>query len=329
MTLSWHEVGEVALPVVPVGAFDGHPVLLLPGLTDGLTPLTDPDARAHLVSPPAALRADYRVHVASHRFPMDDRPSTAALARDAAAVLERLTDRPATLVGHSMGAMVAQHLAADRPELVSRMVLSCTVGRADATFRRALEGWAELVVAERWTDLYRSAVDLSYTGSAWLSRRVAQRVLPVKVPTAEQAARHLALTHACVTHDALDRLGGIAVPVLVLAGGSWRTPSRPGSSAPDTGGRRRHGSRCRLRSPIAAASSRPTGCVTGTATPTARWSGPSTVTSRTFPTWWCDPSTPMTSSGCSTGPELRGSASCPTAAGPRSSVACPHRAVPA
>lgn len=206
------------MPVVSLGRPAAHPVLLLPGLTDGLAPLTDDDARAQLTSPPGDLLETHRVHVASHRVPMSAHPTTRELAADAATLLDRLIDRPATLVGHSMGAMVAQHLAADRPDLVARMVLSCTVGRADDGFRAVLDAWAAPVRAGDWRAVYVGAIDRSYTGSAWLSRRVAQRVLPLKAPTPELAARHLALTEACATHDALDRLGDVRVPVLLLAG---------------------------------------------------------------------------------------------------------------
>lgn len=219
MTLAWHDVGDVRLPAVSVGASDGRPVLLLPGLTDGLAPLTDDDARRQLTAPPGDLLHGHRVHVASHRFPLGEGTGTRELAADAAVLLDRLADRPAVVVGHSMGAMVAQHLAVDRPDLVDRLVLSCTAGRADDTLRDVLERWAELVRRERWSDVAVEAIDRSYSGSAWLSRRVAQRVLPVKVPPPELARRHLVLTEACVTHDALDRLASVTAPTLVLAGG--------------------------------------------------------------------------------------------------------------
>jgi pimeloyl-ACP methyl ester carboxylesterase len=216
--LTWWSRGEVRLPVVSVGDEAATPVLLLPGLTDGLAPLTDPDARAQMASPPPALAGDLRVHVVSHRFPAGPDVTTRMLAADAAALLEDLVDRPVILVGHSMGAMVAQHLAADRPDLIERMVLSCTVGRADDGFRRRLAEWETLVRARRWEAFYTAAIDRSYTGSAWLARRVAQRVLPTRSPSDELRTRHLALSAACASHDALDRLADVDVPTLVLAG---------------------------------------------------------------------------------------------------------------
>lgn len=218
MDLVWHEVGEVAAPVLSFGACDGRPVLLLPGLTDGLAPITDPAARAQMADPPVDLLEDHRVHVVSHRFPATTDLTTRVLARDAADLLERLADRPAILVGHSMGAMVAQHLTVDRPDLVDRLIMSCTVGRTDDGFRRVLARWETLVRTARWDAFFADAVDRSYTGSDRLRRRVAQRVLPLEPPSAELQARHLALSAACATHDALDRLGTIDVPTLVLAG---------------------------------------------------------------------------------------------------------------
>lgn len=219
MQLRWHELGDVALPVLSFGVPHGVPVLLLPGLTDGLAPISDPHARAQLREPPGDLQRRYRVHVVSHRFPATAPLTTRMLAQDAATLLERLVDRPAVLVGHSMGGMVAQHLAADRPDLVERIVLSCTVARADDGVREVVARWSALVTARRWRDFYADAITSSYTGSDRLRRRVALRVLPLPRPSDELRARHLALAEACATHDATARLGAIEAPTLVLAGG--------------------------------------------------------------------------------------------------------------
>jgi pimeloyl-ACP methyl ester carboxylesterase len=92
-------------------------------------------------------------------------------------------DRPAWLFAHSMGAMVAQHLAVDRPDLVAGLALSATLARADDPFRAVLARWETLVVARRWRDFSLEALTASYTGSELLRRRIALRVTEAPTTT--------------------------------------------------------------------------------------------------------------------------------------------------
>lgn len=58
------------------------------------------------------------------RFSVDD------FVRDAVDFIEHTIERPVTLVGHCMGGLVAQHLAATNPDLVDRLVLIGTASNA-------------------------------------------------------------------------------------------------------------------------------------------------------------------------------------------------------
>lgn len=217
-TLRWLRLPDgAALPSVSFGPADGPPVLVLPGLSDGCAPLSDDAVLADVPAPPRALDR-YHVTLVSYRHPLPSEVTTEELADDIVELLEHGPGgRPVVLSGHSMGGMVAQHVAARRPELVERMVLSSTMGAADDVFADRLERWEQLLTEGRHREFLRGAVDVSYTG---LERRRRRLLVRLGAPPDLDACvdRHLALSLACRRHDARGRLASIDVPTLVLAG---------------------------------------------------------------------------------------------------------------
>lgn len=215
--LQWVPLTQGAgVPVLAFGPPDGPPVVVLPGLSDGCAPLSDDRIRTQVSPPPRALR-HHRVLLMSYRHPFPSGPSTEGLAADAATVIEQVVGGPVSITGHSMGGMVAQHLAASRPGLVARLVMSATVAAADDVLGDQLERWERLLVEGRHRAFVRDAVSVSYTGAELRIRRLLARVSPVPDLSAH-VGRHLALSAACSAHDARDRLQDIAAPTLVLAG---------------------------------------------------------------------------------------------------------------
>lgn len=210
-------IGRGGVPLVELGDPAGRPAVLLPGLSDGLAPVTEPRTRAMLRDLPLPMEA-FRCLALSHRDPIATPITTRRLAEDAAAALADVTDEPAVVVGHSLGAMVAQHLAVDAPQVVGALVLSATVGRADGQLRRVLARWEDQLRSGDAVAFARDALDTSFTGEERRRRRAALDAADVPRPTRTHVERHLALSGACATHDALDRLEAIACPTLILAG---------------------------------------------------------------------------------------------------------------
>lgn len=174
-------------------------------------------------------RLDFRGHGASDRAPGTYR--LADYAADAISVLETL-DRPATLVGHSLGGSVAWSVAQQRPELVAAAFLedpplymgepeghatnpaipAFTAMRAE-TERWQAEGIDEATAAARLAaqpygpDPSRTAGDVQ-TPEALASRAYALLHLDVEVLDRVIDGSLLA---------AADTASPVAVPVLVLA----------------------------------------------------------------------------------------------------------------
>ena len=92
---------------------NGDPVLFLHGVTGSTRTY-------HWLERDGAIRLDFRGHGESDRAPGTYR--IADYVADAVSVLESL-DRPAALVGHSLGGVVAWSVAQQRPELVTRAFL--------------------------------------------------------------------------------------------------------------------------------------------------------------------------------------------------------------
>jgi pimeloyl-ACP methyl ester carboxylesterase len=208
--------GVAQVPVLPLGEPSGPPVVLVPGLTDGLHPVSRPTARRLFDELPVPMDR-CRGLVVSYRHPLDEPTSTAALAEDLAEVLDAMLAAPAVLIAHSMGTMVAQHLAARRRDLVAGMVLSAPLVEVDPQLREVLERWADLVRARRWDRFAEEALRASYTGGELERRRELAGALPPDVPDDDLRRRHLALTAACLGHDSHDLLASIRAPTLVLA----------------------------------------------------------------------------------------------------------------
>ena len=112
------DVGGLTLTIRTLGS-EGTPLVLLHGLGvsgqvwQGFGRLLEPSVR--LVAP------DLRGHGES------DKPSAGYLPRDyvgdVAALLAHEPSRPLAVLGHSLGAVVAAQLAAERPELISKLIL--------------------------------------------------------------------------------------------------------------------------------------------------------------------------------------------------------------
>jgi 3-oxoadipate enol-lactonase len=177
---------------------------VLPRLPDGLR-LIRFDKRGHGLS--QAPRAPY---------------SMGGLIRDAEALLDHLGVRDCVFVGCSIGGMIAQGLAAKRPDLTRAVVLSNTAARIGTrqmwedrirtVESQGIEGLADAVM-ERWfTPAFRGTPELA----AW-------RNMLTRTP----AEGYAGCSAAIAGTDFLTTTAGLKLPALGVAG------DHDGSTPPD------------------------------------------------------------------------------------------------
>jgi 3-oxoadipate enol-lactonase len=141
------------------------------------------------------------------------------LAASCVTLIESLQCGQVTLVGHSMGGMVAQEVVARRPELVNRLVLCGT----SPSFGKPDGDWQRDFIASRTAplDAGQSMADLAQV-------LVPQMIGPGSLPEGVRLAQHcMALVNpstyrraleALVTFNRLANLPQIHVPTLLIAG---------------------------------------------------------------------------------------------------------------
>ncbi|MCI0464569.1 MAG: alpha/beta hydrolase [Gemmataceae bacterium] len=147
--------------------------------------------------------------------------STADLARDVLGLLDRLGLDAAHVVGLSMGGMIAQELALAAPQRVKSLVLADTLARTDEWFRGTLSAFE--AVRRQVADTPAFFETILPWWVSWRFFEQSERItwlrwLLRQAPYPQPLDGFLRQLDATRRHDALERLGAIACPVLILVG---------------------------------------------------------------------------------------------------------------
>ncbi|MGN6582147.1 MAG: 3-oxoadipate enol-lactonase [Rhizobiaceae bacterium] len=188
------------------------------------------------------IRYDKRGHGLSEATPTPYQMTT--LVEDLAALLDRLEVESAVVVGLSVGGMIAQGLAALRPDLVSALMLMDTAhkigtiegwnNRIDTVRQKGMAAVADGILAGWFTEKYRNEVadfagyramllrnDINgYTGvcAALRDADLTESTRALKVPTLCVAGEHDATTSPALMRKTAELIPGARLEVIKNAG---------------------------------------------------------------------------------------------------------------
>lgn len=202
----------ITLAYVEMGDPDGRPVLLLHGWTD--------NSRAWTILAPHLMKhrlliPDQRGHGAS------DTPdccySLSAFAQDAMLFLDAKGVDKADVVGHSLGSMVAQLIAAEHPDRVDRLVLLgstalAPVTRTDWLYKEVLSFKAPPAVGSDFMRIWSPAASPTPVDPAYVAHSEPE-IAAVPLPVWHGVMRELVEVPAGRFADR------VAAPTLILSGG--------------------------------------------------------------------------------------------------------------
>ena len=219
------DIGSIRLTIAEEGA-GGRPLMLVHGFTgakedfgDFLTPLGE--RGWHVVAP------DLRGHGASDKPTEESAYTLPIFSGDVLALADTLGWTRFTLLGHSMGGMVAQHMLLAAPDRIEALVLMDTAhGRLEgvldaATIDRAI-AFIRSNGIEAWKQMMESQADRGLSTPADLRVR-AERPGYVefgerKLLVASPAMVASVLGQFATVDDRLEMLAAYTTPTLVIVG---------------------------------------------------------------------------------------------------------------
>ncbi|MFC5973336.1 alpha/beta fold hydrolase [Halomarina salina] len=203
----------------PAEASGETPLVLVTGLNDPLLRVTDALWFSGVV-------ATYGVRLRRRGYPgpvyLTSRPvgrpaddTTRDMGHDLAAFLDGF-DRPADLLGVSMGGFVANHCAVDHPDRVRRLVLGLAAARLSDHGRARIREWRDWADAGEWGRIYRAGCDAVAVGPLRRAMRAATYPYDAFVSYPPAGVDFAPAVDACLAHDASERAPPL--PTLVVGG---------------------------------------------------------------------------------------------------------------
>lgn len=184
-------------------------LIIFPWISDALEDISINPWRVEWLC--RSLADEYTVYIIGRKPGLPAGYTTCDAAADYARVFESVIG-PASIMGISMGGLIAQHFAADFPQYVQSLVIGCAAYRVGE--KKLVQYWETLASENRWRKLYQNMATVSFSGLYRYLFGAMQ--LFTKKPVS--LSDFIVSVNACLQHNAFDRLKVIGARTLVIGG---------------------------------------------------------------------------------------------------------------
>ena len=195
-------------------------LVVLPGLSDGLA--TVKGKAMLLAAPYRRFFRDYTVFIFSQKNDMPEGYSIREMAEDQIRVMKDLGIGQADVLGVSQGGMIAQYMAIDHPEMVTKLILAVTAPNANTVVQENISGWIEMVKRGDHTALMVDTAEKMYSEKYLQKKR---KIFPLLAGLTKPRSydRFLRNAQAILGFDCCRELPKISCPTLIIAGSDDHT----------------------------------------------------------------------------------------------------------
>ncbi len=194
-------------------------LIIIPGLSDGLIkPQVLKNIKNSLFKIYEPYLKTHEVYTISRKRNLNNSETTKTMADDYIKLIKKLGINKIDLMGLSMGAAISQHIAADYPEYVNKLILVVSPGdESSQTTKRLVKEWIQYAQNNK---MYKVAVDSTentYTEKELKKKKITFPLLRLFSKTFTKE-RFIIQANAVYTHNASDKIEKIIADTLVVSG---------------------------------------------------------------------------------------------------------------
>lgn len=158
---------------------------------------------------------DFDIYLFERRTQMPSDYTVFQMAEDTAEAFRILGIKDACIFGTSQGGMIAQYIAINHPELVSKLVLASTCAKINQTAQKVFENWLDYAVKRDYEKINECLLFDIFSDS-FVEKNRDMLMLLKKEDTSAYCQRFEIQTRACFSLNTYDNLNKIKCPVLVI-----------------------------------------------------------------------------------------------------------------